>query len=324
MRVGIIGLGNFGTAIANLAASNGFEVTGWEFDSHVVDGINQHHVNQRFLPGVPLDSRLGATHNITSVCQDCDVLFVALPSAFIAETLQPLAEVVQAKTLVVNLAKGIDERTGLTAFQMISSVFPAHRKALLSGPSIANEFARGLPTTVVLAGEDRNDLLQISRILDTATFRTRFSEDVVGVELGGILKNIYAIGLGMFDGFGIKSINFRASYLTLSLEEITRIGMAMGAKMETFLYLAGAGDLLATSLSEHSHNRHFGEMLGKGHSLGDIEADMGVLPEGYRTIGQILYLAEKLHITVPLARGLRDVMEGKTKPADYIDAIVKT
>lgn len=258
-----------------------------------------------------------------SVCKNSNVLLVALPSAFIKSTLDPVRDVVASNALVVNLAKGIDATTGQTAFQLLSDVFPDQRKALLSGPSIANEFARGIPTTVVVAGEDRKDLLLIAKILETDTFRTRFSNDVIGVELGGILKNMYAIGLGMFDGIGIKSINFRATYLTLSLEEIARFGTAMGGKIESFLYLAGVGDLLATSMSEHSHNRHFGEMLGFGHGLQAIKTDMGVLPEGYRTIQQVLYMAEKMHVSVPLARGLWEVMEGKTAPEAYIDAIVR-
>ncbi len=323
MQVGIIGLGNFGTAIANLAASNGHDVLGWEYHEAVVDAINTSHVNDRFLAGVALDTRLRATVDIRAVCEKSDVLLVAIPSAFIRSTLAPVRDYVGPDTLIVNLAKGINAETGQTAFQLLSEVFPDHGKALLSGPSIANEFARGMPTTVVLAGANRKDLLLLAKILETDTFRTRFSEDVVGVELGGILKNMYAIGLGMFDGVGIKSINFRSTYLTLGLEEIVRFGTAMGGKVESFLYLAGVGDLLATSMSEHSHNRHFGEMLGSGHSIEQIQADMGVLPEGYRTIQQVLFMAEKMHVSIPMVRGLWAVMEGKMSPGAYIDAIVR-
>ena len=323
MHVGFIGLGNFGTAVANLAALNGYRVTGWEFHADVVQAINETHINERFLAGISLSPALEATSDLRAVARTSDVLFVAIPSAYIRSTLEPVRDLVGPETLIVNLAKGMDKKTGQTAFQLLSDVFPENSKALLSGPSIANEFARGIPTTVVLAGADRKDLLLIARILDTDTFRTRFSEDVIGVELGGILKNMYAIGLGMFDGIGIESINFRATYLTLGLEEIARFGTAMGGRVESFLYLAGVGDLLATSMSEHSHNRHFGELLGSGHGLQAIEADMGVLPEGYGTIQQVLYMAEKMHVDVPLARGLWDVMEGTTPAAAYIDAIVR-
>ncbi|NJP05815.1 MAG: hypothetical protein HC837_09440 [Chloroflexaceae bacterium] len=138
-----------------------------------------------------------------------------------------------------------------------------------------------MPTVVVLAGESTIDLMTVARLLDNHHFRTRFSHDAIGVELGGILKNIYAIGLGLFDGKSIHSVNFRAVYLTIALEEITRIGVAMGGHAETFSYLAGLGDLLATSLSGHSHNRSLGERLAEGQTLDAIKTAMGVLPEAY-------------------------------------------
>ncbi len=318
MRIGMIGLGNFGTAIGNLIATNGFEVLGWEYNADAVAHINNDRENPQYLADVPLNDKLTATSEIAQVARNADVLFVALPSAFFLSTLAPLKDIINPDAILVNLAKGIDHETGQTALQTLGKLFPSHNKIQLSGPSIANEFARGMPTTVVLAGSDRNDLLTVARLLDNTTFRTRFSDDATGVELGGILKNIYAIGLGLFDGIGVQSINFRAAYLTLSLEEITRYGVALGARAETFHYLAGAGDLLATSMSEHSHNRHFGERLGQGYTITQIEEEMGVLPEGYRTINMTLYIAEKMHVPVPLARGLWDVMHGKLDPATYV------
>lgn len=321
MHTGMIGLGNFGTAIGNLVAANGYEVRGWEYYEDVVLNINNHRENPQFLADVALSEHLFATSNIYEVIQDAEVLFIALPSAYILSTLAPVTESIHPHTILVNLAKGIDQETGQTGYQTLSRLLPANRIIQLSGPSIANELARGMPTTVVLAGYDRSDLLTTARLLDNATFRTRFSDDIIGVELGGILKNIYAIGLGLFDGIGVQSINFRASYLTLSLEEITRYGVASGAEAETFRYLAGAGDLLATSMSEHSHNRHFGERLGQGYSVDQIEEEMGVLPEGYRTINMALYTAEKMHVPVPLARGLWDVIHGKLDPTTYVQTV---
>jgi glycerol-3-phosphate dehydrogenase (NAD(P)+) len=194
---------------------------------------------------------------------------------------------------------------------------------MLSGPSIANEFSQRMPTVVVIAGNNRNDLLNVSHILDNDYFRVRFSEDEIGVELGGILKNIYAIGLGLFDGRGIRSVDFRAVYLTIALEEITRIGVGMGAKLETFLYLSGIGDLLATSLSEHSHNRRLGELLAQGLSLAEIKNRMGLFPEGYNTLKVILYIAEKLHIAMPLAKGLWDVVHNRYAAEKFITAFIK-
>jgi glycerol-3-phosphate dehydrogenase (NAD(P)+) len=220
------------------------------------------------------------------------------------------------------MAKGIDGSTGLTSFQTLAAIFPHNPRVMLSGPSIANEFARQMPTVVVLAGESKSDLLRVSRLLDNEYFRTRFSDDAVGVELGGILKNIYAIGLGLFDGKQIKSINFRAVYLTLAIEEITRIGVSLGATIETFLYLSGVGDLLATSLSEHSHNRRMGELLAQGLTLPEIEKEMGVAPEGFNTLRSMLYIAEKMHVSMPLAKGLWDVIHGRSSAEKFIASFI--
>ncbi len=323
MLVGLIGLGNMGTAVANLVASNGYDVLGWEFDSEVVDEVNDIGKNSRYLPGIDLSPNLRATSEIQKVASGCELIFVAIPSVFIRPTLEPTQEILREDVIIVNMAKGIDGETGLTSFQTIGSLFPNNRKVMLSGPSIANEFARDMPTVVVIAGERRNDMLKVAHVLDNECFRTRFSDDATGVELGGILKNIYTIGLGLFDGKQITSVNFRAVYLTIAMEEIARIGVAMGAKIETFLYLAGIGDLLATSLSQHSHNRQLGEYLAHSYSLAEIKEKMGVLPEGFNTLQIVLYVAEKLHISMPLARGLWDVIHGRYEADKFIKAFIK-
>jgi glycerol-3-phosphate dehydrogenase (NAD(P)+) len=323
MQVGIIGLGNLGTAVGNLLAENGHDVLGWEFNEATVAEVNERHANERYLPGIPLSTRLRATSDPAAVFDNGRAVFIAIPSVFIERTLGPLRGKVNSRGLIVNTAKGIDLETGLTSFQMLNSLFPDNRHVMLSGPSVANEFARRMPTTVVIAGPSMSDLLIISRLLDNDYFRTRFSDDAIGVELGGILKNIYAIGLGMFDGKNIRSVNFRAVYLTIALEEIARFGVAMGAKIETFLYLSGIGDLLATSLSEHSHNRRLGELLAQGLRLPDIKAEMGVLPEGYNTLQAVLYLAEKQHVSLPLAKGLWDVINDRYTAERFINSFIK-
>ncbi len=323
MKIGIIGLGNLGSAVGNLIAANGHTVLGWEHDPAVASEIQQQHSNTRFLPGVPLNPGLQATTELDQVVLNSQVIFVSIPSAYILSTLEPYHERLSPQTLLVNLAKGIDAETGLTSFQTLARLFPHNPKIMLSGPSIANEFARQEPTVVVLAGKEISDQLAVARLLENEYFRTRFSDDEIGVELGGILKNIYAIGLGLFDGKQITSINFRAVYLTLAMEEITHIGVGMGARIETFLYLSGIGDLLATSLSSHSHNRHMGELLAQGLSLAEIEQEMGVAPEGYNTLKTMLYIAEKLHIAMPLAKGLWDVIHGRYTAERFITSFIR-
>jgi glycerol-3-phosphate dehydrogenase (NAD(P)+) len=323
MKVGVIGLGNLGTAIANLVAANGYDVIGWEHSVPVVDEINTVRANSRFLPGVALSPRLAATSAIANVFEWADIVFVALPSAFIRATLEPVARELPRGVVLVNLAKGIDRASGLTSYQMLGALFADQTRIMLSGPSIANEFARGMPTVVMIAGERTADLMAVARLLDNRHFRVRFSGDAIGVELGGILKNAYVIGLGMLDGQRIESVNFRSVYLTLALEEMTRVGVALGARAETFAYLAGMGDLLATALSAESHNRRMGALLATGGDLQAIEAAMGVLPEGYNTIQTILLIAEKFHVPAPLAKGLWDVINGRASAERFISSFIR-
>jgi glycerol-3-phosphate dehydrogenase (NAD(P)+) len=323
MNIGMIGLGNLGTAVGDLVARNGHRVIGWEYHPPVVEEINAQHTNSRFLEGVALHPELRATIELTDVFAESEIVFIALPSVFIESTLRPVQRRIRDDILFVNMAKGINRETGLTSFQTLARFLPANRRIMLSGPSIANEFARGMPAVVVLAGDNDIDLIAAARVLDNDYFRTRFSDDAIGVELGGILKNIYAIGLGMFDGRQITSINFRAVYLTIALEEIARIGVAMGARLETFLYLAGMGDLLATSLSEHSHNRYMGELLAQGLHRDEIRERMGVLPEGFNALKVVLYVAEKLHVSLPLARGLWDIINGRYEVDRFITVFIK-
>ena len=322
MKIGFVGLGNMGTAMANLIAYNGYKVIGWEFDKNTVEEINSKNINSKFLPGIRLNPNLKATKELREVFDNCEIIFIAIPSRFIKNTLQPLKDKIAENIILVNLAKGIDNNTGLTSFQTIYLLFPQNRKIMLSGPSIAYEFARKIPTIVILAGKDRSALSIVSHILDNEFFRTRFSNDEIGIELGGILKNIYTIGLGMFDGKNRRGANLKAAYLTIALGEMKKIGKSFGAKKETFYSFSGIGDLLTVSLSKHSRNKKMGELLAKGLNLKDIENKMGLLPEGYYTL-RALFATHKLHITAPLAESLWNVINGRYKIEEFICSIIK-
>ncbi|MEM6282011.1 MAG: NAD(P)H-dependent glycerol-3-phosphate dehydrogenase [Chloroflexota bacterium] len=321
--IGMIGLGNFGTAMANLIAAGGHRVLAWEYDADVVTEINTQHTNSRYLAGHTLSKNLHATTDLRDVFVQCRVVFVGIPTTYIQPTLAPVKRDMDENTLLVNMAKGIHTATGLTAYGTLRHMFPHNPAVILSGPSIANEFAAGMPTLVVIAGQNPNDLMRVAQLIDTETFRVRFSSDEIGVEWGGILKNIYAIGLGLFDGAGVDSVNFRAVYLTLAIEEMARIGSGLGAQVETFLSFTGTGDLLATALSPHSHNRHLGERLAQGASVEAIKAEMGVLPEGYNALRGVLYRAEKHRIAVPVARSLWEVIQGEATAQEFINSLLR-
>ena len=322
IKIGFVGLGNMGTAMANLVADNGYKVIGWEFDKKTIKEINSKNLNSKFLPRIKLNPNLKATKELCEVFDNCEIIFIAIPSVYIKNILQSLKKKIAKNIILVNLAKGIDNNTGLTSFQTISSLFPQNKKIMLSGPSIACEFAKKIPTAVMIAGKNRSGLSIISGVLDNEFFKTRFSNDEIGVELGGILKNIYAIGLGIFDGKNIKGTNFKATYLIIALEEMKKIGITFGAKGKTFLSLSGLGDLIATSLSEHSHNRKMGELLGKGLNLEEIEKKMSGLPEGYYTL-RALFATHKLNISTPIAESLWNVINRKHKTEEFIFSIIK-
>jgi glycerol-3-phosphate dehydrogenase (NAD(P)+) len=319
MKIGMIGLGNMGTAIANNIAKNGHEVYGWEFFEDIVKEINEKHTNSKYLAGIPLSPHLKATRNMEEAVKGMDIIFVGLPSLYIKKILPDCGKAIGKDTIIVNLSKGIEDKTCYTAGHMLSDFFKGHQVVILSGPSVANEFAQGLPCGVVIAGDNKETLCKVAHAIETPKFRTRFSNDKIGVEWSGILKNMYAIGLGIIHGVGIDSINFKASYLTRAIEEMADVIEAIGGQRKTVYYLAGLGDLIATSLSEHSHNRRLGELLSKGLTFEQAKKELGVLPEGLRALLSATYLAEKYHTAMPVAEGILKVIDGKIKPQQLVE-----
>jgi len=320
MATGIIGMGNMGTALANLIAHNGHEVLGWEYAAAVVDQVNDTHTSP-YLADIPLSPRIRATHTLADVIRQCPVIFITLPSRFIEPTLHSVLGQLPADAVIVNIAKGLDASSGETAFARLQRLLPNNRCVHLSGPSIANEYAHGLPTAVVLASHHPEVLPGVSRLLDCAHFRTRHSSDPSGVELGGVLKNIYAFGLGVLSA-AADNINFKGAYLTAALQEMQTLGVALGAKPESFLGIAGIGDLIATALSEHSHNVGAGKLFAAGKSLQEVEQSVGTLPEGYFTLLAALQLASQHDVSLPVASQLRSIVEGKSQASALVSAIL--
>lgn len=311
MKIGIIGLGNLGSAVAHLVASNGHEVLGWEYEQELVEEINTRQINSRYLPGIQLPLTVSATSDVAAVFYFSELVFITLPSRFIASVLADYAAHAEENIPLVLMTKGIDADTGETSIQSLKKLFPGNSLAMVSGPSLANEFVRGVLTGLVAASDDEKLLEKIALSMGNSRFSVSHSDDVLGIELGGVLKNIYAMGLGIVENGTQSGLNFIGAYITQAMKEMLALGVAMGAKKESFLCLSGIGDLVATAMSENSHNRTMGRLINQGLSLNEIEKELGVLPEGYNTMCAALSLSRSKEIDLPLAFSLNELVNKK-------------
>lgn len=315
----MIGLGNFGTAIGNLIASNGYDVLGWDINDGVVDDINQNHRNTTYLKGVDLSPKLSATHNIADVLADCPILFIAIPARFIHDTLATFTPT-QPSPICVNMAKGIDLARNQTASEILRDLLPIYQHFVLSGPSIANEFAQGLPTKVVIAGKDKGIYERIASLLKCNYFATEYSNDIIGTEWGGIIKNAYTIGLGLLHGS--TGVNFQALYLTKALAEMGTVFEIMGSAKNASYHLSGVGDFMATALSKHSHNRAFGISVASNADYLEQALAIGDVPEGYFTLQHILNVTADKHMQLPLAKNINDLLDKHITQDEFIQSLL--
>lgn len=327
MHIGIIGLGNLGTAIARISALNGHQVIGWEHDPRVVASINQDHCNHHYLPDIELPKDLLASSDLGAVIASAQLLFITLPSVYIRTSLANHLSALRPSTGVGLFSKGIDRVTGITAFAQLRSLLPDQPLAMVAGPSLANEFTRGIPTTVIAASDNPPLIATISMALSGPRFAVLPSNDPQGVELGAILKNIYALGFGLYGDDEIAGMNFRGAYITQAVYEMTQLGRCLGANPASLYFFSGLGDLVATALSEHSHNRNLGRRLAEGADLETLGQQLGTLPEGYNSLLAALTIAEQHHCSLPLAGLFRQCIEHRL-PADvFFDqfiALIKT
>ncbi|MCL2389055.1 MAG: NAD(P)H-dependent glycerol-3-phosphate dehydrogenase [Elusimicrobia bacterium] len=322
MKITFLGLGNMGSAIANVSAKNSYNVLGWDYNANVVNEINAHSRNSAYLEGVTLNKNLRATSNINEAALWGEIVFVALPSKFIENTLAPLKDVINKNQIIVNLSKGINKTTKQTSVELIKNIFPENDIVMLAGPAIANEIALEMPTAVVLASQNQEVSKKVAQVLNNAYFKTVLSQDYLGAELSGILKNIYAVGLGIIDGLNITSVNFRSVYYTLALREIASVVGAFGGDEKTVYHVSGAGDLFATCLSVHSHNRHFGELISRGMKLEQIKEEIKLLPEGYNTLHTFLEIAAQKNINFELAKSIACVVEDVLCSKEFVNKII--
>ena len=315
MRVAVLGAGAWGTAIACVLSSR-HEVALWARDAQHVRTLAQTRRNERYLRGIEIPSAVTLTGDLASAVSGVSLALVATPVAGLREILQKL------KPPLVWLCKGFEQGTGALPHQIAAEILGEDaRFGALSGPSFAEEVARGLPCALTLAARDSAFAREAAAIVHGGRMRVYYSADLIGVEIGGAVKNVMAIAAGISDGLGL-GLNARAALITRGLAEITRLGMALGAAPETLMGLAGAGDLILTATGDLSRNRKVGVELARGKALQDILKDLGHVAEGVRSAKEVLNLSKKQKIEMPVTDAVSAVLEGKLKPAAAVERLL--
>jgi len=319
--VAVIGAGSWGTTVASVAAANAPTVL-WARRGELADEVNEAHTNEAYLPGLGLHAGLRATSSIQEAAATADVLVMAVPSHGFRSVLESAAEHVRPWVPVVSLVKGLERGSRLRMTQVVEEVMPGHPAGVLSGPNLAREILNGYAAAAVVAMPDERVAMPLQGIFKAPLFRIYRSTDVLGAEVAGALKNVFAIAVGMSTGLGTGD-NTRALVISRALAEMTRLGVAMGGDQLTFAGLAGMGDLLATCISPLSRNRRVGEELAKGRSLAEITEEMKMVAEGIKTSRVARELADEHEVDMPIVRQVDAVInEGRT-PAEAYDGLLR-
>ncbi|QSQ19885.1 NAD(P)-dependent glycerol-3-phosphate dehydrogenase [Pyxidicoccus parkwayensis] len=326
MRGCVIGSGSFGTALANVLAVNCEEVRLWGREPSVVEAINTKHENTTYLKGIPISERVRATNSLEEALSGAELVVLATPSHATREVVAKAKAYLPRHVPLVTVAKGIENETLLTMTELLEDCLPEEFHpyiAVLSGPSFAKELARRMPTVVTIASHWDKVAVRCQKALQTETFRSYTSTDVVGVQYGGALKNVIAIAAGMADGLGMGH-NARAAIITRGLAEITRLAVRKGANPLTLSGLSGMGDLVLTCTGELSRNRHVGMELGKGRKLPDILAEMKEVAEGVKTAKSARDLELKTGVELPICHQVYLIAyEGKNAKSAVVDLMTR-
>jgi glycerol-3-phosphate dehydrogenase (NAD(P)+) len=314
-QVVVLGGGSWATTIASICARRGPTLQ-WVRSADTANDINQKHRNRRYLgDDVQLSDALCATTDFAEAADRADVVVMGVPSHGFRTVLVELASQVRPWVPVVSLVKGLEQRSNLRMSQIVAEVLPGHPAGILAGPNIAREVAEGHAAAAVLAMPDQHLAANLAELFRTRRFRTYTTDDVVGVEMAGALKNVYAIAVGMGYSLGIGE-NTRAMVMARALAEMSKLGEAMGGRRDTFAGLTGIGDLIVTCTSQRSRNRQVGEQLGAGKPIDEIIASMNQVAEGVRAAGVTMHLAETYGITLPIAREVDAVINHGATPED--------
>lgn len=305
--IGVIGAGSWGTALALLLHNNGHKVTVWSALPDEVELLQTKRENPDKLPGVILPQEMLITADLKEAVAGKNVLVLAVPSPFVRSTAHSMKELVEKGQIVVNVAKGIEEKTLMTLSQVIEDELPQADVAVMSGPTHAEEVGKGIPTTIVVGAGSKKTAEYLQSIFMSEVFRVYTSPDVLGIEIGAALKNVVALAAGIADGLGYGD-NTKAALITRGIAEIGRLGTAMGGKVETFGGLSGIGDLIVTCASMHSRNRRAGILIGKGYTYEEAMKEVKMVVEGVYSAKAAMGLAEKYDVQLPIIEQVNEVL----------------
>lgn len=321
-KVSILGGGSWGIALAVLLHKNGHQITIWSALASEIEMLSEYH-EHKMLPGVKLAEDMIFTTDDKQAVEGKDLLVMAVASSYTRSTARRLSSLVAEGQKIVNVAKGIEENTLLTLSEIIEEEIPQADVAVLSGPSHAEEVGRGLPTTIVVGAKSKATAEYIQNLFMSEVFRVYISPDILGMELGGSLKNVVALAAGIADGLGYGD-NTKAALITRGITEIARLGTAMGGKFETFCGLTGIGDLIVTCASMHSRNRRAGILIGQGYSCEEAMKEVQMVVEGVYSAKAAMQLAKKYDVQLPIIEQVNAVLfEGKSADAAVKDLMLR-
>ena len=316
-KISVAGAGSWGTALAILLHDNGHEVILWSALKDEVSMLSEKREHESKLPGVKIPEEIAITDDLETTLKDRDLIVLAVPSPFTRSTARSMKNLVRKGQIIVNVAKGIEENTLMTLSEIIEEEIPQANVAVLSGPSHAEEVGRKMPTTCVAGARTKETAEYIQGLFMSPVFRVYTSPDILGIELGGALKNVIALAAGTADGLGCGD-NTKAALITRGIAEIKRLGVAMGAHAETLTGLSGIGDLIVTCASVHSRNRKAGYLIGRGYTMQEAMDEVKMVVEGVYSAKAALALSRKYHVEIPMVEEVNQVLfEGKA-PKDAL------
>ncbi len=317
-RIAVMGAGSWGTTIAKVIADGGSDVILWSRRAEVAQEINEYHRNGDYLPGIDLPANLTATSDVGHALNGATQIYLAVPSQTLRENLEAWSSLIPKDATLVSLIKGLEQGSGLRMSQVMveATGLPVDQMAVISGPNLALEIAKKEPAASVCACPDALRAGEVAKTCSSDYFTVFTNQDLIGTELGGVLKNLIAVAIGIVNGLGYGQ-NTKASIMTRGLAEITKFAVAHGARRRTLFGLAGLGDLIATSESSLSRNFRAGEMLGRGYSKREVLKRMQQTAEGLSSVQPVLKIAQEKGIEMPIVSQVQDVLEGKMKPQDF-------